>query len=80
MTDNWHMNNNRKDETGLQTLKATDIRVDRKIDPIEERVTRIEVTYYIFVSVLIIVYYMLYVHQFLQYYIKNDYFNNFINF
>ena len=80
MTDNWHINNNRKDETDLQTLKATDIRVDRKIDPIEERVTRIEVTYYIFVSVLIIVYYMLYVHQFLQYYIKNDYFNNFINF
>ena len=80
MTDNWHINNNRKDETDLQTLKATDIRVDRKIDPIEERVTRIEVTYYIFVSVLIIVYYMLCVHQFLQYYIKNDYFNNFINF
>ena len=25
MTDNWHINNNRKDETGLQTLKATDI-------------------------------------------------------
>ena len=49
MTDNWHINNNRKDETDLQTLKATDIRVDRKIDPIEERVTRIEVTYYIFV-------------------------------
>ena len=42
MTDNWHINNNRKDETGLQTLKATDIRVDRKTDPITERVTRIE--------------------------------------
>ena len=42
MTDNWHINNNRKDETGLQTLKATDIRVDRKTNPIEERVTRIE--------------------------------------
>ena len=25
MTDNWYINNNRKDETGLQTLKATDI-------------------------------------------------------
>ena len=42
MTDNWPINNNRKDETGLQTLKANDIRVDRKIDPITERVTRIE--------------------------------------
>ena len=42
MTDNWHINNNRKDETGLQTLKANDIRVDRKIDPLTERVTRIE--------------------------------------
>ena len=42
MTDNWHMNNNRKDETGLQTLKATDIRVDRKTNPIEESITRIE--------------------------------------
>ena len=42
MTDNWYINNNRKDETGLQTLKATDIRVDRKTNPIEERVTRIE--------------------------------------
>ena len=42
MTDNWHINNNRKDKTGLQTLKATDIRVDRKTNPIEERVTRIE--------------------------------------
>ena len=37
-----HINNNRKDEIGLQTLKANDIRVDRKIDPITERVTRIE--------------------------------------
>ena len=42
MTDNWHINNNRRDKTGLQTLKATDIRVDRKIYPITERVTRIE--------------------------------------
>ena len=42
MTDNWHINNNRKDETDLQTLKATDIRVDRKTNPIEERLTRIE--------------------------------------
>ena len=42
MTDNWHINNNRKEETGLQTLKANDIRVDRKIDPVEERITRIE--------------------------------------
>ena len=42
MTDNWHINNNRKDEIGLQTLKATDIRVDRKSNPIVERVTRIE--------------------------------------
>ena len=36
------MNNNRKDETSLQTLKATDIRVDRKTNPIEESITRIE--------------------------------------
>ena len=42
MIDNWHMNNNRKDEIGLQTLKATDIRVDRKTNPIEESITRIE--------------------------------------
>ena len=42
MTDNWHINNNKKEETSLQTLKATDIRVDRKTNPIEERVTRIE--------------------------------------
>ena len=42
MIDNWHMNNNRKDETGLQTLKATDIRVYRKTNPIEESITRIE--------------------------------------
>ena len=42
MTDNWHINNNRKDETGLQTLKATDIRVDRKIDPVKDRITRIK--------------------------------------
>ena len=44
MTDNWHINNNRKDETGLQTLKAIccDIRIDRKTNPIEESTTRIE--------------------------------------
>ena len=42
MTHNWHINNNRKDETGLQTLKAIDIKVDRKIDLVEERITRIE--------------------------------------
>ena len=42
MTDNWHMNNNRKDETSLQTLKATDTIVDRKPNPIEESTTRIE--------------------------------------
>ena len=42
MTDNWHINNNRKDKTSLQTLKATDIRVDRKTNPIEESTTRIE--------------------------------------
>ena len=42
MIDNWHINNNRKDETGLQTLKATDIRVDRKTNPIEESTTHIE--------------------------------------
>ena len=42
MTDSCYINNNRKDETGLQTLKATDIRVDRKTDPITKRVTRIE--------------------------------------
>ena len=42
MIDNWHINNNRKDKTCLQTLKATDIRVDRITNPIEERVTRIE--------------------------------------
>ena len=42
MTDNWHINNNRKDETGLQTLKAIDIRVDRKSNPIVERVKRIK--------------------------------------
>ena len=42
MTDNWHINNNRKDKTGLLTLKATDIRVDRKTNPIKESTTRIE--------------------------------------
>ena len=36
------MNNNRKDETSLQTLKATDITVGRKSNPIEESTTRIE--------------------------------------
>ena len=36
MTDNWHINNSRKDEIkmGLQILKATDRRVDRKTNPI----------------------------------------------
>ena len=36
------MNNNRKDETSLQTLKATDITVGRKSNPIEESTTRME--------------------------------------
>ena len=27
MTDNWHINNNRKDQTDLQTLKTTDIKL-----------------------------------------------------
>ena len=44
MTDNWHINNSRKDEIeiDLQTLKAADRRVDGKTDPIKERATRIE--------------------------------------
>ena len=44
MTDNWHINNSRKDEIeiGLKILKATDRRVDRKTNPIEERTTSIE--------------------------------------
>ena len=39
---NWHINNNRKDETGIQTLKATNRRVDEENGPIKERVTCIE--------------------------------------
>ena len=44
MTDSCYINNNLKEEIdkNLQTLKAIDIRVDRKTNPIEERVTRIE--------------------------------------
>ena len=44
MTNSCYINNNKKEEIdkNLQTLKATDIRVDRKTNPIEERVTRIE--------------------------------------
>ena len=44
MTDNCYINNNSKEEIdkNLQTLKATDIRVDRKTNPIEESTTRIE--------------------------------------
>ena len=44
MTDSCYINNNKKEEIdkNLQTLKATDIIVDRKTNPIEERVTRIE--------------------------------------
>ena len=44
MTDNWYINNNKKEEIDkkLQTLKATDIKVDRQTNPIEERVTRIK--------------------------------------
>ena len=44
MTDNWYINNNSKEviDKNLQTLKATDRRVDKEISPIKERVTRIE--------------------------------------
>ena len=44
MTNSCYINNNKKEEIdkNLQTLKATDIRADRKTNPIEERVTRIE--------------------------------------
>ena len=44
MTNSCYINNNSKEEIdrNLQTLKATDIRVDRKTNPIEERVTCIE--------------------------------------
>ena len=44
MTDNWCINNSLKEivDKNLQTLKATNRRVDEKIDPIMERVTRIE--------------------------------------
>ena len=44
MTDGCHINNNSKEEIdkNLQTLKATNIRVDRKTNPTEKSVTRIE--------------------------------------
>ena len=42
MTNNWHINNNRKDEKDLQTLKATNRKVIEETDPIKERVTHIE--------------------------------------
>ena len=44
MTNSCYINNNKKEEIdkNLQTLKATDIRVDRKTNPIEESTTRIE--------------------------------------
>ena len=44
MTDSCYIKNNSKEEIdkNLQTLKATDIRVDRKTNPIEESTTRIE--------------------------------------
>ena len=44
MTDSCYINNNSKEEIdrNLQTLKATDIRVDRKTNPIEENTTHIE--------------------------------------
>ena len=44
MTDSCYINNNSKEEIdrNLQTLKATNIRVDRKTNPIKENTTRIE--------------------------------------
>ena len=44
MTDNWYINNNSKEEIdkNLQTLKATNRRVDKETGPIKERVTHIE--------------------------------------
>ena len=44
MTDSWYINNNSKEEIdkNLQTLKATDRRVDEETGPIKERVTRIK--------------------------------------
>ena len=44
MIDSCYINNNLKEEIdkNLQTLKAIDIRVDRKTNPIEESITRIE--------------------------------------
>ena len=44
MTDSWYINNNSKEEIdkNLQTLKATERRVDEETGPIKERVTRIE--------------------------------------
>ena len=44
MTDSWYINNNSKEEIdkNLQTLKATNRRVDEENGPIKERVTCIE--------------------------------------
>ena len=44
MTDNWYINNNSKEEIdkNLQTLKATDRRVEEETGPIKEKVTCIE--------------------------------------
>ena len=44
MIDSCYINNNSKEEIdrNLQTLKATNIRVDRKTNPIKENTTRIE--------------------------------------
>ena len=44
MIDNWYINNNSKEDidNNLQTLKATDRRVDEETGPIKVRVTRIE--------------------------------------
>ena len=44
MTDNWYINSNSKEvvDKNLQMLKVTDRRVDGKIDPTKERVTRIK--------------------------------------
>ena len=44
MTDSWYTNNNSKEEIdkNLQTLKATDRRVDEETGPIKEIVTCIE--------------------------------------
>ena len=44
MTDNWYINSNSKEviDKNLQTLKATNKRVEEETGPIKERVTRIE--------------------------------------